>query len=87
MAVCSNCGAYHRPHHMCLECGFYNGRQVLDLQAEKEKREARLKAKKEAIAGALASEDAETAPAETPEAATEETKDVPAEDAKEESKK
>lgn len=52
MAVCKNCGANHRPHHMCLECGFYNGRQVLNLTAEKEKREARLKAKREAIAGA-----------------------------------
>lgn len=49
MAVCSQCGAHHRPHHMCLECGFYNGRQVMDLKAKKEAREARIKAKKEAI--------------------------------------
>lgn len=49
MAVCSNCGAHHRPHHMCLECGFYKGRQVMDLKAQKDKREARMKAKREAI--------------------------------------
>lgn len=49
LAVCKNCGANHRPHHMCLECGFYNGRQVMDLKAEKAKRDARLESKREAI--------------------------------------
>ena len=49
LTVCSNCGAEHRPHHMCLECGFYKGRQVIDLKAQKDKREARMNAKKEAI--------------------------------------
>jgi len=34
---------------MCLECGHYKGRQVMDLKAQKDKREARIKAKKEAI--------------------------------------
>lgn len=65
LSVCKNCGASHRPHHMCLECGFYNGRQVLDLEASKAKREARLKAKKEAIAGAQAEADAPEEAAET----------------------
>ncbi len=49
LATCANCGAQHRPHHMCLECGFYKGRQVIDLAAQKEKREARMQAKKDAI--------------------------------------
>ncbi len=34
---------------MCLECGYYNGRQVMDLAALKAKRDARIKAKKERI--------------------------------------
>ena len=51
LSTCTNCGALHRPHHMCLDCGFYNGRQVMDLAAQKEKREARLNAKKDAIKG------------------------------------
>ncbi|MFM2381400.1 MAG: ribosomal protein large subunit ribosomal protein [Candidatus Parcubacteria bacterium] len=55
LAVCSNCEAKHRPHHMCLECGFYKGRQVMDLAAKKEKRTARMNAKKEAIKGMVAS--------------------------------
>ncbi|HEY0964543.1 MAG TPA: 50S ribosomal protein L32, partial [Candidatus Paceibacterota bacterium] len=47
--VCQNCGAKHRPHHMCLDCGHYNGRQVVDLAEKKKAREARMSAKREAI--------------------------------------
>ena len=49
LAVCTNCEAQHRPHHMCLSCGFYKGRQVMDLKAQKDKRDARMQAKREAI--------------------------------------
>lgn len=28
-AECDNCGAPKLPHHMCVSCGFFNGRQVL----------------------------------------------------------
>ncbi len=49
MAVCKNCGAMHRPHHMCLACGFYNGRIVIDMKAKAEARAARMTAKREAI--------------------------------------
>jgi hypothetical protein len=38
---------------MCLECGYYNGRQVMDLAAEKAKRDARIKAKEERIKNEL----------------------------------
>lgn len=38
---------------MCLECGYYNGRQVMDLTSEKAKRDARLKAKQEKIKNEL----------------------------------
>ncbi len=56
LAVCSNCGSHHRPHHMCLQCGFYKGRQVIDLAGQKEKRTARMQAKKEAIKAQFGSE-------------------------------
>ncbi len=49
MSVCKNCGAMHRPHHMCLACGFYNGRVVIDLAAKAKARAERMQAKKEAI--------------------------------------
>jgi len=49
LATCSNCGAMHRPHHMCLGCGFYKGRLVVDMTAKTKAREERLQAKKEMI--------------------------------------
>ncbi|MEN9922351.1 MAG: ribosomal protein large subunit ribosomal protein [Candidatus Parcubacteria bacterium] len=49
LATCTNCSAKHRPHHMCLECGYYKGRMVVDMTAKKQAREARLLAKREAI--------------------------------------
>ena len=53
LSTCSHCGASHRPHHMCLSCGYYNGRQVMDLASEKAKRDARIKAKEERIKNEL----------------------------------
>jgi ribosomal protein L44E len=38
---------------MCLECGYYNGRQVMDLKSEKAKRAARMQAKRERIKNEL----------------------------------
>ena len=32
---CSNCGEKRRTHYACGECGFYRGRQVLDIKAKK----------------------------------------------------
>ncbi len=29
---CSNCGALAKPHHLCLSCGWYKGRQVVLTQ-------------------------------------------------------
>jgi large subunit ribosomal protein L32 len=58
LATCSNCGAQHRPHHMCLNCGYYKGRVVIDLLAKKQAREARMEVKRAAIRGE------EVAPAE-----------------------
>jgi len=46
---------------MCQECGFYKGRLVIDMQAKKDSREARMTAKKEAIKGQQADEAAEDA--------------------------
>ncbi|GAB5387456.1 MAG: 50S ribosomal protein L32 [Alphaproteobacteria bacterium] len=27
---CPNCGELTRPHHVCGECGYYDGREVTD---------------------------------------------------------
>ena len=49
LATCAHCGAATRQHHMCLACGYYKGRQVLDLTSLKVKRDARIKAKEDRI--------------------------------------
>ncbi len=63
LAVCKNCGALHRPHHMCLDCGFYKGRVVIDLAAKKKDREERLRVKREARKGDNTEESAPAKPA------------------------
>jgi large subunit ribosomal protein L32 len=30
---CSNCGSAARPHRVCPSCGYYRGRQVLQVSA------------------------------------------------------
>lgn len=32
--TCPNCGAAIRPHHVCLNCGYYNGKKVLDVKTK-----------------------------------------------------
>ena len=29
MVKCSNCGEYNLAHHVCKNCGFYDGKQVV----------------------------------------------------------
>jgi hypothetical protein len=44
---------------MCLACGFYNGRVVIDLKAKAEARAARMQAKREAIRAEAGAPEAE----------------------------
>lgn len=34
LTKCPQCGEYIRPHRLCANCGFYNGRQVV-VKADK----------------------------------------------------
>ncbi len=38
LKACSNCGAKKIPHRVCLECGFYKGKKVLEIEEEKGKK-------------------------------------------------
>ena len=31
LAKCSNCDSLHKYHHACPECGYYRGRQVVNV--------------------------------------------------------
>jgi large subunit ribosomal protein L32 len=33
LMTCPNCRQYKRQHHVCPTCGYYAGRQVLEIQA------------------------------------------------------
>jgi len=35
---CSNCGAKKLPHRVCLECGFYKGKKVLEVESGDKKK-------------------------------------------------
>ncbi len=30
-SVCSNCGQTKQPHQVCPHCGYYNGREVIEV--------------------------------------------------------
>ncbi len=47
LSVCSNCGAYHQRHRVCLECGYYKGEKILDIvKVKKAEEKAEVKAEK-----------------------------------------
>ena len=34
VSTCPNCDEPKRPHHACPACGWYNGRTVVEVEAE-----------------------------------------------------
>ena len=42
---CENCKELKKGHTVCLACGFYRGRKVLDLVKKAEKKQKKAKAK------------------------------------------
>lgn len=40
---CQSCGALHKSHTVCMSCGSYNGRKVIDLAAKATKKAAKNK--------------------------------------------
>lgn len=49
LSKCADCGALHIPHRVCMTCGKYNGRVVLNVAKAAEKKVA--KAKKASAVG------------------------------------
>ena len=44
-ATCGHCGESILPHIICKNCGWYNGRQVIDVLAKLDKKEKKKKEK------------------------------------------
>ncbi len=38
LVKCPSCGALKRPYTVCAECGYYNGRQVFEVEKKKKKK-------------------------------------------------
>lgn len=35
VCVCEHCGAIVKPHTVCKKCGYYDGKQVLNIKTSK----------------------------------------------------
>lgn len=40
LTICPSCKSAMLPHHVCPECGKYRGIEVIDMEAEAEKKSA-----------------------------------------------
>ena len=45
LSPCSHCGQEKLPHIMCANCGYYAGRQVVDVLARMDKKDRKKKEK------------------------------------------
>ena len=50
LTTCSKCDKAVLPHHICAYCGFYNGKEVIDVMAKLTKKEKKRRKKEEAAA-------------------------------------
>jgi len=48
LAACSKCDREVLPHHICAHCGFYDGKEVIDVMAKLTKKEKKRREKEEA---------------------------------------
>ena len=49
LTLCKDCGSPKEPHVVCLTCGKYKSRQVVDVHAKLARKEKRQKEKEKAI--------------------------------------
>ncbi len=45
LAVCEKCGKEVMPHTICINCGYYKGREVVDVLKKLDRKEKKLKEK------------------------------------------
>lgn len=44
-STCGHCGEQKLPHKICANCGYYNGRQIIDVLKKLDKKERKKKEK------------------------------------------
>ena len=49
LSTCSKCEREVLPHHICAYCGFYNGREIIDVLAKLDKKEKKKRLKEEEV--------------------------------------
>ncbi len=50
LSVCTKCGRAVLPHRICEYCGFYDGREIVDVAARLTKKEKKKREREEAAA-------------------------------------
>ena len=50
IAICAKCNKAVLPHHICAHCGFYDGKEVIDVMAKLTKKEKKRRKKEDAAA-------------------------------------
>jgi len=50
LATCAKCGKAVLPHRVCAYCGFYDGKEVIDVMAKLTKKEKKRRKKEKAAA-------------------------------------
>lgn len=48
LSICDKCGREVLPHYICSYCGFYNGREIINVMAKLDKKEKKKRQKEEA---------------------------------------
>ncbi len=46
LSKCPQCGKFKLPHRVCPHCGYYKGRQLVEVKTPEEKKKEREKKKK-----------------------------------------
>ncbi|MDO8676119.1 MAG: 50S ribosomal protein L32 [Candidatus Azambacteria bacterium] len=50
LSTCPKCDRAILPHHICAYCGFYNGKEIIDVMANLDKKQKKKRLKEEAAA-------------------------------------
>lgn len=56
VSVCKECGQEYIRHRVCMGCGMYRGKQVVDVKGKTERKERRVQEKRRARGEATKSE-------------------------------